>query len=177
MQHTSVGSTAPPEDAAPWAPGRAVCVAVGFLAGVGATGIAAGLGQVGTLLDVDLPVVDLSPLILLAPVVVIPYLAGAILGGWSGVAAVTAGAVAGPIGAIFALDSSCESSMFAAIGLVAIAFFALVIAALAAFAGDRIGGSERLKGNRVRRVSVLIAVGCLGVCGWIFAVPTLGACP
>jgi len=113
----------------------------------------------------------------MAPVVVVPAFAGAILRGRPAVAAITAGAVAGPIGAIFAIAGSCDSNMFAAIGLVAAAAYALVVAGLAAFAGDRIGGSDWFERNRRRGVLVLIVVGVIGVIGWIAAVATLSGCP
>jgi hypothetical protein len=123
------------------------------------------------------PLIDPSALILMAPVVVVPAFAGAILRGRPAIAAITAGAAAGPIGAIFAIAGSCDSNMFAAIGLVAAAAYALVVAGLAAFAGERIGGSDWFERNRRRGVLVLVVVGVIGVIGWIPAVATLGGCP
>lgn len=109
--------------------------------------------------------------------VVVPGFAGALLRGRAAVVAITAGAVAAPIGAFFALDGSCEPNMWAAIGMVAIAFYVLIIAGLASFAGDRIGGSHRFEGNRVHGTSVLVIVGATGVLGWIAYVAMLGGCP
>jgi hypothetical protein len=113
----------------------------------------------------------------MAPIVVIPGLAGAWLRGRAVIAAIAAGAVAGPIGAMFAIAaSSCNSNMFAAIGLAAAAAYALVIAGLAAFAGDRIGGSDWFQRNHQRGVLVLVIVAAIGVIGWIPAVAKLGGC-
>ena len=112
----------------------------------------------------------------MAPVVVVPAFAGAILRGRPAVAAITAGAVAGPIGAIFAIAGSCDSNMFAAIGLAAAAAYALLIAGLAAFAGERMGGSDWIERNRGRGLRILVVVGAIGVIGWIPAVATFGGC-
>ncbi len=81
-------------DAEPWAPSRGVRI-VGLLSGVGATGITVGLGLIGTFLPVDLGLP-----ILVAPLVIVPGLAGAVLRGRAAVAAITASAIASPIGAI-----------------------------------------------------------------------------
>jgi hypothetical protein len=113
----------------------------------------------------------------MAPIVVIPGLAGAWLRGRAVIAAIAAGAVAGAIGAMFAIAaSSCDSNMFAAIGLAAAAAYALVIAGLAAFAGDRIGGSDWVERNSKRGLLLLVVVGAIGLIGWIPAVATLGGC-
>ena len=114
----------------------------------------------------------------MAPIVVIPGLAGAWLRGRAVIAAIAAGAVAGPIGAMFAIAaSSCDSNMFAAIGLAAAAAYALVIAGLAAFAGERMGDSDWFQRNRQRGVLVLVIVAAIGVIGWVLAVAKLGGCP
>jgi hypothetical protein len=135
--------------------------------------------MIGTYVVIDLPPVDPSALILMAPIVVIPGFAGALLRGRAVVAAIAAGAVAGPIGAMLAIaGSSCDSNMFAAIGLAAAAAYALVIAGLAAFAGERIGGSDWVECNLKRGVLLLVVVGVIGVIGWIPAVAKLGGgCP
>lgn len=164
-------------DAKPSTPSRGGRIGVGLLAGVGATGIAAGLGLIGTFIDVDLPLVDPSALILMAPLIIIPGFAGAVLRGRASVAAITAGAVAGPIAAIFAIDGSCSSNMWAAVGLAASAAYVLVIAGLAAFVGDRIGGLDWFEQNRLRGVLALVVVGAIGVIAWIAAVARLGGCP
>lgn len=161
----------------PWTPSRGIRIAVGLLAGFGATGIAAGLGLIGTFIDVDLPLFDPSALILMAPVVVVPGFAGAVLRGRADVVTITAGAVAAPIAAIFVIDGSCEPNMWAAIGLVATALYVLVIAGLAAFVGDRIGGAPWFERNRRSGASVLVIVGATGVLGWIAYVATRGGCP
>jgi hypothetical protein len=136
------------------------------------------LGLIGTYLVIDLPLVDPSALILMAPIAVIPGFAGALLRGRAVIATVAAGAVAGPIGAMLAIaGTSCDSNMFAAIGLAAAAAYVLVIAGLAVFAGDRIGGSDWFERNRRRGVLVLALVGAIGVIGWIPAVARLGGCP
>ncbi len=164
-------------DARPWAPSRRWRIGVGLLAGVGATGIAAGLGLIGTFLDVDLPVFDPSALILMAPVIVLPGFAGAVLRGRDAVAAIMAGAVAGPIVAIFAIDGSCEKNMWAAVGLAAIAAFVLVIAGVAAFVGALIAGAGTVEYRPRRGVTWLVVVGSMGVAGWIAALSLLGRCP
>ena len=124
-------------DAGPWTPSRRVRIAVGLLSGVGATGITAGLGLIGVFLRVDQyrPPVDLSGPILLAPLVIVPGYAGAVLRGRAAVAAITAGAIAAPIAAIFAMEGSCLTSLYLMIGLAGFAMYALIIAGLAALAG------------------------------------------
>ena len=99
------------------------------------------------------------------------------LRGGAAVAAITAGAVVGPVGAIFATVDSCQSNPFVAVGLAAAALYALIIAGLAAFVGDRIGGSPWFERNRRRGTRFLVAVGLIGVLGWIAALATLGGCP
>ena len=152
-------------------------VVVGLFAGVGATGIAASLGVAGTFLDIDVPLVDPSPLILMAPVVIVPAFAGAALRGWAAVGAITAGAGAAPIAFIFAIDRSCNASMFAAIGFVALAIYALLIAGGAAIVGDRLGRWGWLEEHRGRGVWFVIVVAMIGTLGWIAAVPALDGCP
>jgi len=169
--------TAAAPDIDPWKPSPGVRIAVGLLAGVGATGIAAGLGLIGTFLDVDLPLLDPSPLILLMPVVVVPGFAGAVLGGRAAVAAISVGAVAGPLAAIFGFDGSCGANMFAAVALAAIALVALVVAGLSAFAGHQFRATRRVDRNRQGSVRLLVIVGALGMFGWIAALAMLGRCP
>ena len=160
-----------------WTPSRGGRIAVGLLAGVGASGIAAGLALIGTFLDVDLPLVDPSALILMAPVMVVPRFAGAVLRAGDAVAAVTAGAVAGPIAVIFAIDGSCPSNMWAAVGLAAIAAYVLVIAGISAFVGARVGRAGTVEYRPRRGVVVLVVVGTIGVVAWIAALARLGGCP
>lgn len=151
-------------------------IVVGLSAGVGATGIAAGLGHIGTFIDVGQLPIDPSPLILMAPVIVVPAFAGAVLRGPAAIAAVAAGAVAAPIGAIFAIDGSCAASGFVAIGLVVLALLALVISGIAALAGDRMGRSDWFEGKRRRGVFLLVVGAATGALGWIAAVSMLGGC-
>ena len=113
----------------------------------------------------------------MAPIVVIPGVAGAWLRGRGVVAAIAAGAVAGSIGAMLVIaGTSCDSNMFAAIGLAAAAAYVLVIAGLAAFAGERMGGSDWVERNSKRGVLVIVVVGVIGVIGWVPAVAKLGGC-
>jgi len=163
-------------DAGPSTPSRGGRIAVGMLAGFGATGIAAGLGLIGTFLDVDLPLFDPSPLILMAPVIIIPSFAGAVLRQRDAVAAITAGAVAGPIAAIFAVDSSCSANLWAAVGLAAVAAWFLVIAGISAFVGAWIGREAKVEYQPRRDVVVLVVVGAIGALVWIAAVARLFAC-
>jgi hypothetical protein len=118
-----------------------------LLAGFGATGIAAGLGLLGTFLDVHLPLFDPSGLVLMAPVIIAPGFAGAVLRERDAVVAITAGAVAAPIAATFAIDGSCSSNVWAFFGLAAAAAYVLVIAGIAAFVGSWIGRGARSRIN------------------------------
>jgi hypothetical protein len=127
--------------ARPWVPSARGRIALGLLSGFGAVGISAGLGVIGTFLDVHLPFFDPSALILMAPVIIAPACAGAVLRERDAVAAITAGAVAAPIAATFAIDRACPSNEWAFIGLVGGASVVLVIAGVAAFV-------ERLDGAR-----------------------------
>lgn len=166
-----------PSDARPWTPSRGGRIAIGLLAGFGATGIAAGLALIGTFVDVEMPVGDFSGLVLMAPVIIVPGFAGAVLRGREPVAAITAGAVASPIGAIFALDSSCSMNMWVALGLTAIAGNVLVIAGIAAFVGAWIGRADTVEYQPQRGVVVLVVVGAIGAFGWIAAVASYNGCP
>ncbi len=172
-----MGADTDRSDAGPWTPSRRWRIGVGLLAGVGATGIAASLGLIGTFLDVDLPVFDPSALILMAPLIVLPGFAGAVLRGRDAVAAIMAGAMAGPIVAIFAIDGSCERNMWAALGLAAIAALALAIAGVAAFVGALLGGAGTAASQPRRGVTWLVVFGSVGVVGWIAALALLGRCP
>jgi hypothetical protein len=165
-------------DAETWIPSRGVRIVVGLLSGVGATGITVGLGLIGTFLHVDQyrPPLDLSGPILLAPLVIVPGYAGAVLRGRAAVAAITAGAIASPIGANFAVEGSCLTSAYLRIGLAGFAMFALIFTGLAALAGARIGGSQRFERNRMRGVAVLVVVGVIGVVAWIAAVTIQRGC-
>lgn len=166
-----------PSGAPPWTPSRGGRIAVGLLVGFGAVGIAAGLGLIGTFLDVDLPFFDPSALILMAPVIIAPGFAGAVLRERDAVAAITAGAVAAPIAALVAIDGSCSSNLWAAVGLAAAAAYVLVIAGIAAFVGAWIGREDRVQHQPRRGVVVLVVVGAIGVFAWIAAVPRLFGCP
>src|SRR5688572_12640731 len=149
--------------AQPWTPSRRGRIAVGLLAGFGATGIAAGLGLIGTFIDVDLPLFDPSAMILMSPVIIVPGFAGAVLHRRDAVAAVTAGALAGPLGAIFALDRSCSFTSWTGLALAAVAAVVLVIAGIAAFVGAWIGRADTVKYQPRRGVLVLVVVGAIGV--------------
>lgn len=162
--------------AGPWTPSRRGRIAVGLLAGIGATGTAAGLGLIGTFLDVDLPLFD-PTLILMAPVIIVPGFAGIVLRRRDAVVAITAGAVASPIAAIFAVDGSCQKNLWAGVVLAAIAANVLVIAGVSAIIGAWIGGEFKVEYRPRRGVVVLVAVGAIGVVGWIAALATLGGCP
>jgi hypothetical protein len=115
----------------------------------------------------------------MAPIVVIPGVAGAWLRGRGVVAAIAAGAVAGSIGAMLVIaGTSCDSNMFAAIGLAAAAAYALVIAGLAAFAGEHLGGSDWFERNRRSGLLALVVIGAIGAIGWIPTAARLGGgCP
>jgi hypothetical protein len=164
-------------DARSWTPSRRGRIAVGLLAGVGATGIAAGLGLIGTFVDVDLPLFDPSALILMAPVIIVSGFAGKVLRGQDAVAAITAGAVASPIVAIFAVDGSCQKNLWAGVALAASAAYVLVIAGVAAFVGAWIGRESTAEYRPRRGAIALVAIGALGVVAWIAAVARLGGCP
>jgi hypothetical protein len=111
-----------------------------------------------------------------APLVIVPGYAGAVLRGRAAVAAITAGAIASPIGAIFSIKGGCLTSAYLAIGLASFAMFALVFGGLAALAGAWIGGSHRFGHDRVRGVGVLVVVGVIGVVAWIAAVINQHGC-
>lgn len=89
--------------------------------------------------------------------------------------AVVAGAVSVPIGATIAIDSSCDRPWFA-FGLYVAATYAFFIVGAAAFAGDRVGGSEFVERIRVRGVWVLVALGLAGAVGWIGALIRIVPC-
>ncbi len=165
-----------PSDAGPSTPSRGGRIAVGMLAGFGAAGIAAGLALIGTFLDVDLPLFDPSALILMAPVIIIPGFAGSVLRRRDAVVAITAGAVAGPIAAIFVVDGSCSANIWAAVALAAIAGWFLVIAGIAAIVGAWIGREASIEYQPRRDIVVLVVVGAIGVFAWIAAVTRLFAC-
>jgi hypothetical protein len=157
-------------------PGRGLRISVGVFAGMGATGIAAFLGLVSTFTDSKGHLSTPSPLILIAPLVVVPGFAGAVLRGRAVVLAIMAGAVAAPMAAIVPIAVSCPSNLFAGIGMAA-AYPALVIAGVAAFIGSELGGSH-WQGNHPRRdVMALMVVGVIGTIGWVPALSSLGRCP
>jgi hypothetical protein len=109
----------------------------------------------------------LSRRILIAPVVFIPFAAGALLRGPVAVVAVVAGAVAAPIAAALAIDGSCESGAWIVLGLLISSILASAIAGFAAFVGDRVGGNGWLARHRTAGLAVLIAFGLIGLAGWI----------
>lgn len=150
---------------------------IGLLAGFGATGIAAGLALIGTFIDVDVPLIDPSALFLAAPLVLIPFFAGAVLRGSPAIATVTVGAVAGPTAAILLVDASCAANAWAAVGLAALAAYALLITGFAAFVGDLAGAAGWFRRNRRRDLRVLAGFAAIGVVTWILAVPNLFGCP
>jgi hypothetical protein len=146
---------------------RRVRIGGGLLSGVGATGTAAGLGLVGTSVDLAIPFVDPSGLLLLAPVIAIPFAAGAVLRGRAAIVATATGAVAAPMAAAFAIDQSCEAGAWIGLGLLFSAILAGAIAGVGAFVGDRVGGRPWFERNRTRVLPILIAFGLLGLAGWI----------
>ena len=164
-------------DARPWTPSRRGRVAVGLFAGFGATGIAAGLGLAWTSLEVHLPFFDPSGLIVMAPVIIAPGFAGAVLRERDAVVAITAGAVAAPIAATFAVDGSCPSNVWAFFGLAAAAASVLVLAGIAALVGSSIGRRDTVPYQPRRHVIVLVVFGAIGSLAWIIAIPRLYGCP
>jgi hypothetical protein len=156
---------------------RGLRVALGLVAGVGATGISASLGVAGTFLTIDLPLIDPSALILMAPVIVLPAFAGAVLRGWAAVGAISAGAGASPIAFLFTIDHSCNANMFAGIAFVVMAGYAFVIAGAAASVADRFGQSAWIARNRGFATWVIVVVATIGIIGWIAAAPALDGCP
>ncbi|MEX1173669.1 MAG: hypothetical protein WEG56_13785 [Chloroflexota bacterium] len=160
-----------------WTPSRGGRIAIGLLVGFGAVGIGAGLGLIGTFLDVDLPFFDPSAMIMMAPVIIVPGFAGAVLRERDAVAAITAGAVASPIVAIFAVDGSCQKNLWAAVGLAAITAYVLVIAGVVAFVGAWIGRASTVRYQPRRDVIALVVVGAIGIVAWITAVAMLFGCP
>jgi len=146
---------------------RRVRIGAGLLSGLGATGIAAGLAIVGTSVDVAVPFVDPSGLVLIAPVILVPFAAGAFLRGPAAVAAVVAGTAAAPIAAAFAIDGTCEAGAWIVLGLLVSAILGSATAGLAAFVGDRIGDKPWFGRHRTAGLSVLIMLGPVGLAGWI----------
>lgn len=144
----------------------AVRIGVGLLSGIGATGVAAGLGVIGALVDIHVPVISADGLLLIAPVAAIPFAAGALLRGAAAVVATTAGAVAAPVGAAFLIDGSCHANGWVGFGLLMSAVYAFVIAGAAAFVGDRVGGPQTFTRKPGRWTWGLIGLGLLGLIGW-----------
>jgi hypothetical protein len=114
-----------------------------------------------------------------APIGVSRGVGGGGRGGRGAGAARAPGAVAGSIGAMLVIaGTSCDSNMFAAIGLAAAAAYALVMAGLAAFAGEHLGGSDWFERNRRRGLLALVVIGAIGAIGWIPTAARLGGgCP
>jgi hypothetical protein len=156
---------------------RAVRIGVGLLAGVGATGVAAGLAVLGRYIDIDLPLIDPSALFLMAPVLAIPFAATALLGGAAAVTWTVVGAVGAPIVASFAIEGGCESNMWVGFGLLVIAFYVLAIAGVAAFVGNFVGGPQTFKRHPTRWTVVLVAVSLVGIGGWIAFLAGVPRCP
>ena len=158
-------------------PGRGTRIVVGLLTGIGATGMVIGLHLLGTFLDVGTPLLDPSGLIQLAPVVLIPVLSGATLRGPAAIIAIMVGAIAAPVAAVASFNSSCQETLWRGFGLLVMAFYALVISGVSAFAGDWLaGGSRTLAEHRGRVIVVLTALGVLGILAWVGAVAVLGQC-
>jgi hypothetical protein len=151
-------------------------MAVGLLTGFGAVGITGALGFIGTLIDVEVPRFDPSGLILMAPLIFVPGFAGIVLRRRDAVVAITAGALASPIAAIFAIDGSCQNNMWVGVGLAATTPYVLVIAGVAAFVGAWIGRESTVEYRPRRAVVILVALGVIGVVGWVAAVTILFGC-
>ncbi len=162
--------------AAPWMPDRRLRVVVGLLTGVGASGVAAGLGRLGNLLEVHRAPIDPSGLILAMPLIFLPLLAGHLLRRGDAVAAIAAGAVTGPIVAMVVIDGSCLQNMWLATGLFFVALICLVVTSVAALFGASFREDVRVQSPE-RGVMVLLVAGLIGILGWIGAVVTVPACP
>jgi hypothetical protein len=143
-------------------------IGVGLLSGVGATGIAAGLGYLGRHLEIDVPLVDVGSLILIVPLVAIPFIAGAALRGAAAVIATVVGAAAVTIAAGFGIDSCGESTIWVAMGLLIVGFlFVPVITGFSAVLGTIAGGSGQFQRNRIRWAWALVGCAAMGVVGWV----------
>jgi hypothetical protein len=143
-------------------------IGVGLLSGVGATGIAAGLGYIGRHLDIDVPLVDVGSLILIAPLVAIPFVAGAALRGAATVIATVGAAAAVTIAAGFAIDNCGESTIWVAMGLLIVGFFFVpIITGFSAVVGTIAGASGRFERNRIRCAWALVGCAAIGVVGWV----------
>jgi hypothetical protein len=149
--------------------------ALGFLAGFGATGIAAGFGLLGQSVDIRLPVFDPSGLILMAALIVLPGASGWILRENDAAAATAVGATAAPIVAV-PFVGDCREHAWAFLGLAAGAGFALIISGLAAFAGAWLG-REATTTPGPRRTGGLVAASALGIGAWLIAAALLFRCP
>jgi len=165
-------------DALPWAPSPRVRIVLGLLAGVGSTGITVGVGLIGAFLDVDQyrPPLDLSGPILVAPLIIVPGFAAAVLRGRAAVIAITLGATASPIGASLFIEGPCLTGVYLMIGLAMFAMFALFFAGLSALAGAWIGGSRWFERDRLRGAAALVVVGTIGLIVWIPSVASLRSC-
>jgi Kef-type K+ transport system membrane component KefB len=90
-----------------------------------------------------------------------------VLRGSTAIVSTVIGATAAPIVAAFTIDGSCETGSWIVLALVISAIWAFGIAGIAAFVGDRIGDRPWFERNRARVLPILIALGLLGVAGWI----------
>ncbi|HEX5014060.1 MAG TPA: hypothetical protein VFV72_07840 [Candidatus Limnocylindrales bacterium] len=146
--------------------------------GAGATGIAAGLGVLGQRLDVNVPLLDLSGPILMAPVIAIPFVAAAVFRGAAGALATIAGAAAAPVLVALRIDGGCEGTVWVAMGLLIIGFvFVPAIAGLSAWVGNWAGWSGRLQEHRRRWAWALVGAAAVGAVGWFAFVSGTPSCP
>ncbi|HEY3523070.1 MAG TPA: hypothetical protein VGK63_05165 [Candidatus Limnocylindrales bacterium] len=151
-------------------------VVLGALAGVGATGVVAGLTVIGRQLDIGQPIIDTSGPILIAPVIAVPFVAGGLLIGSAGIAAVVGGAVAAPLVAALAIHGDCEATSWTVLGLMLGALAVLPIAGVAGVAGDRLAQARAFRTSTFRAAVVLVPIGALGIAGWLAALSSVGGC-
>ena len=157
---------------------RPVRVGLGLLAGVGATGTSAGLGYLVNQIDVDVPLIDLGGLILIVPLVVIPFIAGAAIRGAATVLATIGAGAAVTVAAGFAIDNCGEATIWVAMGLLIVGFFFVpLIAGCAAFLGTLPGLRDPFERHRVRWAWGLAASGAVGAVGWAAFLSLVPSCP